>query len=89
MNDVEGSQFIEWNYPEIYDRKKQDWLVINLSHTRASDGIRLKYDSERAGWIIEQPSDPSWKPGEELDCHWQEVAFVESWSRYNDAKESR
>jgi hypothetical protein len=26
-----------------------------IYHTRASDDIRIKYDSDRDGWVVEQP----------------------------------
>ena len=83
--DISGSKWIVWSYPEIYDREKQNWLSIDLSHTRASDGIRIKYDSERDGWVIEQPKRLSWFADEEdQSCHWTEVAFVESWAINED-----
>ena len=85
--EVSGSTIITWSYPEIYDREKQDWLYISLSHTRASDDIRIKYDSERDGWIIEQPKRMQWGPDEEPDCQWTETAFVESWAINEDVDE--
>lgn len=82
MITVKGTQCISWEYPEIYKRDEQDALEIHLSHTRAADGIRIKYDSERDGWVIEQASTFSWEVGDEVcDPDWQEVAFVEAWAR--------
>lgn len=74
--------FISWNYPEIYDTNKQSIIQLNLCHTRASDGIRIKYDSERDCYIIEQPIDDS------IDTKWKETAFVQSWQlrEENDQK---
>lgn len=51
-------------------------IDIGLEHVRASDGIRIKYDFERDGWVILQSS--------ELPDDWQEVAFVRSWARSAD-----
>lgn len=70
--EIKGSKFLDWVYPEIYDNP--DYLEISLIHTRASDGIRVKYESERDGFIIEQPV---WKDG--LIVDWTEVYFAKSW----------
>ena len=82
--EIDGRAIITWSYPEIYDRSKQDFLEIYLSHTRATDPIRIKYDSERNGWVIEQPKRLSWSADEEPDCKWTEVAFLESWAISED-----
>lgn len=89
--EVEGKQlydgqptheYITWSYPEIYDRENQSTLTISLSHTRAADDIRIKYDSERDGWIIEQSAVFSWDCDDlECDPDWQEVAFIKAWAR--------
>lgn len=65
---------IDWMYPEIYENHST--LTIGMCHVRATDDIRIKYDSDRNGWIIEQASET-----EDYDEDWQEVAFVESWGR--------
>ena len=82
--DVHGTGLVNWFYPEIYgDDKPRDAIDINLMHVRASDGIRIEYDSERDGWVIMQGSKWEWEaddpnPGDE---DWQEVAFIQSWAR--------
>lgn len=75
-------EYIWWSYPEIYDRSKQSTLTISLCHTRAADDIRIKYDSDRDGWVIEQASVFEWEAGDKsCDQDWKEVAFVQAWAR--------
>ena len=66
------------------------YIFVNQESVRASDGVRLHYDYERDGWVIEQASRFSWTEKEvdaaeakclPLDSDWQEVAFVRSWGR--------
>jgi hypothetical protein len=54
------------------------FVDIELSHVRASDGIRIRYDFERDGWVIMQPSTM------EYPETWVESAFVESWAKSPD-----
>ena len=57
-------------------------IEIGLSDTRASDGILVRYDFDRNGWVIYQASTFSWPEDDtDADMDWQEVAFVESWAR--------
>lgn len=59
-------------------------VVFDQESVRASDGIRMHYDYERDGYVIEQMShfecehaegDPACTPD------WQEVAFIQAWAR--------
>lgn len=82
-------EYIWWSYPEIYDRSKQSTLTISLCHTRAADDIRIKYDSERDGWVIEQASVFEWEADDPVcDPDWQEVAFVQAWAREKNKEEN-
>lgn len=52
------------------------------------DALRVDYDIDRGGWVIQQPRlriiDPSPDPSDpepELLEDWAEVAFVASWGR--------
>lgn len=58
-------------------------LQIGMMHVRATDGIRVSYDFERDGWVIEQGGVWSWSEDDPKphDEDWQEVAFVRSWAR--------
>lgn len=72
---------VELMYPEIYAKEKTT-LEVSMCHVRAADSIRISYDSERDGWIIEQASTFSWDGDDEVhDMDWQEVAFIEAWAR--------
>ena len=87
--DIEGTEQdgkpthnrIDFIYPEIYAKEKST-LEIGLIHTRASDSIRISYDSERDGWVIEQASTFEWDGTDKVcDMDWQEVAFIQAWAR--------
>lgn len=57
-------------------------FVVGLSDVRAADSIRVSYDFERDGWIIEQASTFSWDGDDEkCDPDWAEVCFVKAWAR--------
>ena len=72
---------INWLYPEIYNSQNRSKLEISLFHTRAADSIRIQYDSERDGWIIEQASVFKWKADDKIcDPKWKEVAFIQAWA---------
>ena len=70
------------NEPENINRCR--YVKVNQSSIRASDGIRLHYDYERDGWVIEQRpiyqeengNVAGWLPDEP----YQEVAFIRSWA---------
>lgn len=52
-------------------------IEVDQESVRASDGIRLIYDYDRDGWVIQQPTyDEEGDRGEE----WHETAFVRSWA---------
>jgi hypothetical protein len=58
---------------EILPRKIKK-IEINIEDVRASDGIQVKYDLDRDGWVILQPKDSN-------DAEtWHEVGFFQSWA---------
>lgn len=62
-------------------------ITVHLMDVRASDGIRLSYDFERDGWVVEQPQQLSWDADDEVcDLRWRESAFIPSW-QYIDVDE--
>jgi hypothetical protein len=66
-------------YPRSSEKK---YIEVDLIDVRAADGIRISYDFDRDGYVIEQASDfGPWELGEESDPDWQEVAFVKAWAR--------
>ena len=76
-----GSSNIGWVYPEIYDKQHRDCIIIELCHTRSANPIRIEFDSERDGYIIQQPTRFSW-PIDDCCCDqvWKEVAFIQAWA---------
>lgn len=78
--EVEGdTALIEFWYPSL--EKSAKYIEVGLMATRAADSIRIHYDLDRDGYVIEQASRFVWKVDEECDSDWQEVAFVEAWAR--------
>ena len=60
-------------------------IQIGLIDVRAADDIRVSYDFDRNGWVIQQASVFEWEPDDtEQDQGWTEVAFVEAWSQQRD-----
>lgn len=74
-------------YPRLDGEPK--YLQVGLYDVRAADDIRISYDFDRDGWVIEQawtedvevPPSPEHKHGY-IDSveHWQEVGFVRAWA---------
>lgn len=68
-------------YPGLPGKGIQ-YVVFDQEATRASDGIRLSYDYERDGYVIEQASIFEWDTDDQVcDMDWQEVAFIRAWAR--------
>lgn len=71
---------------ELYypGREGPDWVSkqgveIELVDSRASDGLLVRYDYVRDGWVIYQPMFGRWAEGVEPDPGYTEVAFLPSW----------
>lgn len=68
---------VELTYPPRSDAENTKnqcrYIFVDQESVRASDGIRLHYDYDRDGWVIEQEPEC----GEDT---WVEVAFVQSWA---------
>jgi hypothetical protein len=79
-NDKPLHHSVELMYPEIYAKEKTT-IEIGMCHTRAADSIRISYDSDRDGWVIEQASIFKWADDSVCDPDWQEVAFIPAWGR--------
>ena len=61
------------------------YINIDLIDVRASDGIRISYDFDRDGWVIEQPTVLSWDGDDKIcDPKWREAAFIQSWQFFPD-----
>lgn len=50
-------------------------VCIDLSDVRAAPGIRVSYDFERDGWVVERPVN-----GPEEGERWQEYGFFTAWN---------
>jgi len=68
-------------YPRSEDNA--DTVQIDLMDVRAADGIQVKYDFDRDGWVILQDSGWQEESGASgyLGEDWHEVAFVPAWGR--------
>jgi hypothetical protein len=79
---------VELIYLRIVGNDK--YIQIDLSDVRASDGIRVSYDFDRDGWIIEQPTKLEWKADDTVcDPQWKEVAFIQSWQLESEQKKNK
>lgn len=72
---------IDLMYPP-YENDKENtnakYIEINLSAVRATDGVRIHFNYERGGWVIEQPTGNYDEQNLEI---WEESAFLESWAK--------
>ena len=69
-------------YLEFLPRKVSE-IEINIEDVRASDGIIVKYDRDRGGWVILQPKYEITNKGEFDEGtteEWLEVGFFPSWN---------
>lgn len=70
---------VNLEYPGVNGNK--DTIEVNMTHVRADDGLRLKYDFDRNGWAIFKPKVTHPHQGDSYGYHeeWVEVAYIESW----------
>lgn len=45
-------------------------IMIDLSDTRAAMPLKVSFNHERDGWVVEQAQ------GSDDECNWEEVAFI-------------
>lgn len=67
---------------EIVERTEEQpqAIEIHLTDVRAADPIRVTYDYDRDGWVIEQATRFEWEPDDtECDPGWREAAFCAAW----------
>ncbi len=72
-----------WYPPRAGDPPKPGAVFeIGLMDVRAADAIRVSYDFERDGYVIQQASIVEWDADDTVqDEDWQEVAFIPAWGR--------
>jgi len=63
-------------YPRVNPWK---FIEVDLCDVRANDGIRLYFDFDRDGWVVQQPTKLFWEADEEPDMGWKESAFIQGW----------
>jgi len=67
-------------YPCV-DGAKTRYIVVNQESVRASDGLRLHYDYERDGFVVEQQEQVCDCDGSIIgEGDWKEVGFFASWA---------
>lgn len=56
------------------------FIQIGLVDVRAADDLRIRYDFDRDGWVVEQASRWEWEPDDTVcDPGWREAAFLQAW----------
>ena len=66
-------------YPDNPDTEISK-IVIALMDVRAADDIRISYDKDRDGWLIEQATVFEWPIDDKVgDAGWTETAFAPAW----------
>lgn len=79
--------FVDMAYPRI---NTIHFVGVGVEDVRASDGIRIGYDFERDGYVIEQPTKLEWDAHDEkCDPLWKEVAFIKSWALEADQEKNK
>lgn len=61
-----------------FNQEERDNIDIELTHVRASESIRIVYESERDGWVISTPVEIRTADGRDFTEEWWEVAFIPS-----------
>lgn len=77
---------VELTYPPYTDADNAAgqcrYIVVDQESVRASDGLRLYYDFDRDGFVVQQASTFEWEADDaKCDPDWQEVGFFKSWAR--------
>jgi hypothetical protein len=75
MIEVKAGDYINLAYPPL---NESGGVKLYLSHVRAASPIRVFYDGDRDGWVVQQAV---WTPPEHRDVRlivesWSEAAFV-------------
>ena len=71
---------VEFAYPR---QNKIKYIEVGICDVRAADNIRIHYDFDRDGYVLEQAYINEIDMGDYIDAAtniWEEVGFFESWS---------
>jgi hypothetical protein len=66
-------------YPPNHGITEQ-FVTIGLSHVRAADSIKVRYDFERDGWVVQMDKTKYMGSFSDVLIEDDEVAFVPSWN---------
>ncbi len=82
---------VELTYPPRADEDNSHgqcrYVIVDQEAVRASDGVRLHYDYNRDGFVIEQPKHRPVKLKDnsyDMVTDWIEVGFFKSW-KFNES----
>lgn len=76
---------VDVTHPPYDDKEAPErvrYVQVNQESVRASDGVRLYYDFERDGFVVQQPKFRTVETGpmsSEEVTDWIEVGFFQSW----------
>ncbi len=74
LPDLQFDRHVKLWYPRNRPTKA---VVVELMDVRATDDIRISYDFDRDGWVVEQAFTHEWHMGDlTCDPNWREVAFI-------------
>ncbi len=62
-------------YPRQTEAKA---VVLDLMDVRAADAVRISYDFDRDGWVVQQHTSKKDDPA--FNGEWVEVYFAEAWA---------
>lgn len=89
INEYGNTLQVDLCYSNVEPKKKIQYVGVGILHVRASDGIRISYDYERDGYVVEQPTQLTWASDDEIcDPKYKEVAFIESWALSEEQEEN-
>ena len=78
-SDTGDTMRVDLWYPRLEGQDK--YLTVGLMDVRAADDIRISYDFDRDGWVVEQAQVFEWDVDDELcDPEWKEVSFIQAWA---------
>jgi hypothetical protein len=76
---------VDLEYPRNPGQAKA--VVVGLCDVRAADSVRVSFDFDRNGWVVQQAKRQSGDygaPVEAYDPQWTEVGFFEAWALNED-----